>query len=1703
MDPYSPSSISLSWEDLPPETEVENTRLINQQNVLNPSCLLFVGPKHPDLPKKRTLSYRYKTSNQFLRLTIFRTSSEKNHFTITQDHFLMMFVSSVIGAHSRYFYLNPETPLSLSALFVNLETMAVHVEGHLIPLTSDIHAIQTGMMPFAVGFVDLFQTIMTKYENGRITKFVDVLSDLSSESSDSIRDLTFLSKPCFSSTLKKITKRCQRVLNEPDTPPTLPLTSNEQHSPSSLVFREVSHLSSTLLKSTLDSSQNPAPSSFGNITIKTLESEDTHLSTQMPSPPSRDSDFDIEITSESTLSPSEDSKQTCLHLLEMMEDLRRRRTEEPEEEWDLLQFHLGVDGPDMDLESLFEELEEHEIENDGLDFPNLDESSEDYFQKLVQSPSLFEKGIRMMKIFMEELDGPYLEILKPMFEQVFPGTETSDQQLTLPTWMEQYSRRFARLMANDEKTRLDEDHARSSRPHGGLDETVYDLIDDSSLLVHVLQSEKMFAERKNLDHLHVTPRYVENLAQFLLSDRVLARQMSKTQLCRLLESGSEANLVCRTLFPLLRRSFFGSNEEACFVLTCVLAQALNLELYDTLIRSNWTDADWIALFSHRWTLLQDLIPASVFILAILLHLTTNHYNLSVSTASLLRSFNQANTFVDRFSSLRIGCHLLDPPFMNVQFLAILSLACCGAENKKIPAAVNAALFEGELSSDIHTLILNLLSHINIFELDGAQFLASFPVEFILEKLFIEILSKQPDNVVLNPSLNNSLLFIPNTVPFLVSLHPYVIRGLGSILLHYSLIDLSLHNPKSTSEVDTTNAFSSLLWNKLCIVIESPLTIPCSLFLFCPSTQIVEMTATFFNSIVVVCRNDVALKKVLPSLWEAVCASINIASLSSLLHLLNSLRRLTKRFKHLDSVSLPEVWATFRVCLTQLRFHLPPFAFITLFEADETECSKHLLDYQLSEKRILKRNISDLNQFTRSLYLHDTSVAFSVNEETLQTILFCLLSSIPAFRSTAFVILSKLCTSDNVEMVLDLCRLGVVECVMKADLLIKVLLYGDSDVGKTALFDRFLTGNFPESTAGTMGVDFGNKTIQIDAQTIKLQLVSSSEFTIFFCDERADNDIELYLIRDILQKLGLPPERTPSPEPVPSPEPQLSWWSRRRTRRQTEDSQATHLPPHLATQSHAAPQTHDAPRPLSLAVPSDTSGSTKPQTEHTLLHPPQRKKGSEISVPDYYIFIRPINSGGFGTVVEMEDKRTKERVAGKMIQCLTDKQSERIAREVGRLKRYRHAGIVSVKKIEEMENMGVIVMELGERSVGDLVKECKARDSLVPREIVYRIMVEISSALCFMHNHPTERGSHGDVKLENILLFEHSHAKLCDLGAMESEDVSSSLSVMTHLYVSPERLTSETGRATPESDVWSLGIVLHWLLFGEPPFKSQTAARLIQEIGSFKATDIGNSCGEEERNLLMRILDPDPVSRLTSKQLSQSTLFRCLLNMKEAFWRLFDQNEKELLEERRRTIGKSDNTLAALPSLIFTKQTHFSTNCTTLTRTDVGGDRDGDGRTSSVLIADTFSSGVISVSLTVLSLPLGKASRGDICFGLMDAASAIPRIDEKLGTTVRSSVCVDSFGSVWTYTSTSHPSRLCLSRLNEDDTFRMEVDLDSNPRKVQFFKNGESGKCFVSHLPRSVKIGFSVTIQGTSFRVENVARLSQPTTLVDGIAELVW
>ncbi|KAH9330216.1 hypothetical protein KI387_002324, partial [Taxus chinensis] len=56
-----------------------------------------------------------------------------------------------------------------------------------------------------------------------------------------------------------------------------------------------------------------------------------------------------------------------------------------------------------------------------------------------------------------------------------------------------------------------------------------------------------------------------------------------------------------------------------------------------------------------------------------------------------------------------------------------------------------------------------------------------------------------------------------------------------------------------------------------------------------------------------------------------------------------------------------------------------------------------------------------------------------------------------------------------------------------DYLFKILLVGDSAVGKSCLLLRFTEDSYMESYISTIGVDFKIKTVELDGKTIKFQI----------------------------------------------------------------------------------------------------------------------------------------------------------------------------------------------------------------------------------------------------------------------------------------------------------------------------------------------------------------------------------------------------------------------------------------------------------------------------------------------------------------------------------------------------------------------------------------------------------------------------------------
>eukprot|EP01084_Bolivina_argentea_P178536 308593_1 len=60
-----------------------------------------------------------------------------------------------------------------------------------------------------------------------------------------------------------------------------------------------------------------------------------------------------------------------------------------------------------------------------------------------------------------------------------------------------------------------------------------------------------------------------------------------------------------------------------------------------------------------------------------------------------------------------------------------------------------------------------------------------------------------------------------------------------------------------------------------------------------------------------------------------------------------------------------------------------------------------------------------------------------------------------------------------------------------DYLIKLLLVGDSNVGKSSLLLRFNNNSFNSSQFMTIGIDFKIKTVEIDGKRVKLQLLDNA------------------------------------------------------------------------------------------------------------------------------------------------------------------------------------------------------------------------------------------------------------------------------------------------------------------------------------------------------------------------------------------------------------------------------------------------------------------------------------------------------------------------------------------------------------------------------------------------------------------------------------
>jgi tetratricopeptide (TPR) repeat protein len=245
------------------------------------------------------------------------------------------------------------------------------------------------------------------------------------------------------------------------------------------------------------------------------------------------------------------------------------------------------------------------------------------------------------------------------------------------------------------------------------------------------------------------------------------------------------------------------------------------------------------------------------------------------------------------------------------------------------------------------------------------------------------------------------------------------------------------------------------------------------------------------------------------------------------------------------------------------------------------------------------------------------------------------------------------------------------------------------------------------------------------------------------------------------------------------------------------------------------------RECATPLPSSEPGlSPNTKTFEFLLHPPANLAGGQVFAGRYQM-VEELGRGGMGVVFRAYDNQLREEVALKIIkpEIATDKKAvERFNNELKLARRIIHRNVCRLYELMEHEGTRFISMEYvpGE-DLGSFIHRARRLDL----GAAVAIAIQVGEGLDEAHRLGVV---HRDLKPGNILIDRDGNAKIMDFGIarslLEARITGEGRLIGTPEYISPEQLNGEA--ATPQSDVYALGVILFEMVCGVFPFEGDTA-----------------------------------------------------------------------------------------------------------------------------------------------------------------------------------------------------------------------------------------------------------------------------------------
>ncbi|XP_031112656.1 CBL-interacting serine/threonine-protein kinase 9 isoform X3 [Ipomoea triloba] len=251
----------------------------------------------------------------------------------------------------------------------------------------------------------------------------------------------------------------------------------------------------------------------------------------------------------------------------------------------------------------------------------------------------------------------------------------------------------------------------------------------------------------------------------------------------------------------------------------------------------------------------------------------------------------------------------------------------------------------------------------------------------------------------------------------------------------------------------------------------------------------------------------------------------------------------------------------------------------------------------------------------------------------------------------------------------------------------------------------------------------------------------------------------------------------------------------------------------------------------------------------------------------------LGEGSFAKVKYATNLTSGESVAIKIIdrdRILRHKMVEGIKREISTMKLIKHPNVIRIFEVLASKTKIYIVLEYA--NGGELFDKI-ARHGRLKEDEARGYFQQLINAVDYCHS----RGVyHRDLKPENLLLDSFGILKVSDFGLSAlpkqvREDGLLHTACGTPNYVAPEVLADKGYNGT-SADVWSCGVILFVLMAGYLPFDEPNLTVLYRRIqkASFAFPSWFSS---SSKKLIKRILDPNPVTRITIPEILKNDWFK--------------------------------------------------------------------------------------------------------------------------------------------------------------------------------------------------------------------------------------